>query len=300
MPKYKSNVSTLFFVLILCSVSALLLATISELLMDKKEAAQRNYRNHQLLISSRILSYDGYFTLLTENGESKRAQWKDPVLIANPNAAKASDEAIEQICKLRILPRLADREGKTYTFEELGINYVDYLRENEKGGFAKLPYKLYYVIMANVDPGQYDKTPPYGYIFPIAGYGLWDALYGLLALKPDANTILGVSWYDQKETPGLGAEISEAWWQKQFYNKEIFQKNEQGEVNYVSSPLGINLVRPGMIETLPSHKQSSAVNGVTGATATSNGVQNALKDTLSPYRPLLIKLHEQYGNPTRV
>ena len=65
---------------------------------------------------------------------------------------------------------------------------------------------------------------PYGYVIPINGYGLWDAIYGYLGLETDANTVLGMTWYDQKETPGLGGNIALPQWQEQFKNKVIFQK----------------------------------------------------------------------------
>ena len=44
---------------------------------------------------------------------------------------------------------------------------------------------------------------------PIEGVGMWGTLYGFLALDRDGNTMRGLTFYDQKETPGLGGEIGQ-------------------------------------------------------------------------------------------
>ena len=147
--------------------------------------------------------------------------------------------------------------------------------------------KLAYEITSNDDPEKIE-----GYVIPIIGYGLWDAIYGYLAVKPNGNTIIGTAWYEHKETPGLGAIISAASWTKQFPGKELFLKDADKK----TAPLGITVVRGKVSETLgDSPKASSAVDGIAGATLTGNGVTKAYKETLAPYRPFFIRLQQQTG-----
>jgi Na+-transporting NADH:ubiquinone oxidoreductase subunit C len=124
--------------------------------------------------------------------------------------------------------------------------------------------------------------------------GLWDAIYGYLAIKNDGDTVIGISWYDQKETPGLGANIAEPEWQSQFPNKKIFQESPNGETDFKTAPLGITVVKGKVSEVLgDSTKALSAVDGMAGATLTGNGVTNAYRDVLAAYRPFLLIVHEK-------
>jgi len=139
-----------------------------------------------------------------------------------------------------------------------------------------------------------DDKKPIGYVIPVNGFGLWDAIYGYLAIKPDGDTVIGISWYDQKETPGLGANISEKYWQDLFPGKLIFQETPNGQTNFKTAPIGITVVKGKVSEVLgDSPKAKSAVDGMAGATLTGNGVQESYKSVLSAYRPFLIKLHEE-------
>ena len=127
------------------------------------------------------------------------------------------------------------------------------------------------------------------------GYGLWDAIYGYLAIKPDGNTIIGIAWYDQKETPGLGANIAEPSWQKQFLGKHIFQESPDGKTDYKTAPLGIVVVKGKVQNVLgDSPKSKSAVDGMAGATLTGNGVTDAYRSVLSAYRPFLVRIASEY------
>ncbi len=63
------------------------------------------------------------------------------------------------------------------------------------------------------------------YVIPIEGNGLWDIIKGYLALGTDLNTVKGVSFYEHKETPGLGARITEDWFKDNFKGKKILDDN---------------------------------------------------------------------------
>lgn len=129
------------------------------------------------------------------------------------------------------------------------------------------------------------------YVVPIAGFGLWDKIYGFLAIQPDGKTVEGTTWYDHKETPGLGGDIATPTWQSQFYEKWIFQPDEQGAIDPEKSPLGITVVKGKVSEVLgKSEKAKNSVDGIAGATLTGNGVTQAYKNSLRPYRPFFKKL----------
>ncbi|MBB1363845.1 MULTISPECIES: Na(+)-translocating NADH-quinone reductase subunit C [unclassified Shewanella] len=99
-------------------------------------------------------------------------------------------------------------------------------------------------------------------ILPIHGYGLWSTMYALLALEADLNTVQGLVYYDQGETPGLGGEVENPKWKALWKGKKLF--DEQGN-------LAISVTKNPTV--------ASSVHGVdalSGATLTSNGVQHSL------------------------
>ena len=63
-------------------------------------------------------------------------------------------------------------------------------------------------------------------ILPVRGAGMWSMLYGYIALEADFNTIAGMSFYEQNETPGLGDQITHPHWLEQWRGKQVY--DEQG------------------------------------------------------------------------
>lgn len=114
------------------------------------------------------------------------------------------------------------------------------------------------------------------YIIPVRGKGLWGPIWGYLSLEGDMNTIYGVSFGHKGETPGLGAEIETEKFQEQFIGKKIL--DETG--NFVS----IKVQKGGAAPT-----NLHAVDAVSGATITSDGVTEMFKRTLSNYIPYFKK-----------
>ena len=235
----------------------------------------------------KFLSYKNTFQVVTNDQKVETANWENGQLVATNTPREATKEEITNFYEQRVIPLLTNQKGEILTFEKAHLNLSTYLTKNESSGYANLPYKLFYKVLGN-------DQKPYAYIFPINGYGLWDAIYAFLALKPDMNTILGISWYEQKETPGLGAEISTEWWQKQFYGKTIFPVAVDGKVDLTHGTMGINIVPTGTMGRLPSYQKKHAVDAVTGATMTMHGVQRALTSSLDPYRPLILKLRKDH------
>lgn len=102
-------------------------------------------------------------------------------------------------------------------------------------------------------------------ILPIHGYGLWSTLYGFLALEADAKTVVGLGFYEHAETPGLGGEVDNPNWRQKWVGKQVY--NDAGEVI-------IQVVKGGVNKDTPNAE--SKVDGLSGATLTSRGLENML------------------------
>jgi Na+-transporting NADH:ubiquinone oxidoreductase subunit C len=114
------------------------------------------------------------------------------------------------------------------------------------------------------------------YIFPLYGAGLWDAIWGYLALETDMNTIGGITLAHASETPGLGARITEGEVQSRYVGKKIF--DDSGLLVAVQMQKG-----EGKDYSADAHK----VDGMSGATITGNGVNNMLKAYLGHYEAFI-------------
>lgn len=278
---------------ILSVVCAVILSVLASALAEPKELAKDLDRSKQMMIAAKIFNADGYFILDEGDGKTHYAEFKEGALILSDKPVYATDRQILEIYQNRLIPYLANDQGDIKTFQEVGIDENKYLNDHRKSGYYKEPWKLFYEIM----PNEGAKNEPIGYVIPVNGYGLWDAIYGYIAIAKDANTVIGISWYDQKETPGLGANISEAPWQNLFPGKKIFLSNPDGSTDFKKAPLGITVVKGKVSEVLgDSPKARSAVDGMAGATLTGNGVTDAYKNVLSAYRPLFLKIQASKKN----
>lgn len=118
-------------------------------------------------------------------------------------------------------------------------------------------------------------------ILPVRGYGLWSTLYGFLAVESDYNTVVGLTFYEHGETPGLGGEVDNPRWIAQWEGKEIY--DEEGNVAIEVLKGTVDPGTPGI-----DHK----VDGLAGATLTSRGVTDLLRFWLGDrgYKPFLENL----------
>lgn len=108
------------------------------------------------------------------------------------------------------------------------------------------------------------------YVLPLSGNGLWDKIWGFAALKSDFNTISGVVFDHKGETPGLGAEMTNPNWQKQFVGKTM---SENGEFK------GVKIYKSNAAEKDPNH----GIDAITGSTLTSNGVEAMVNNSIKFY-----------------
>lgn len=123
-----------------------------------------------------------------------------------------------------------------------------------------------------------DPTKTEYVVLPVFGYGLWNNIWGFVALKSDLNTIQGVKFQHAGETPGLGARIeSDQEVQDRYKEKTIY---ENGKLVSVTMMKG---------EGLDYSDDPHQVDGMSGATLTAKGVNNMLKDYFTSYENYLKK-----------
>lgn len=299
-----SDLRTIIFMVILSFVCAFILSLLASALAEPKEVAKELDRSKQMMIAAKILNHQGNLLIQSPSGEFVPGKYlKDGIVAPGSFQDFATNAQLLDVYKTRLVPMLVDSKGDLTTFEAQNIDEDTYLTKYKKSGYYRQPYKLIYEILPNPSPeGEREgvKPSPVGYVIPVNGFGLWDAIYGYLAIGLDGNTIIGSTWYDQKETPGLGANIAEQYWQDLFPGKVIFQESADGKTDYKTAPLGITVVRGKVVEVLgESPKSKSAVDGMAGATLTGNGVTDAYRFVLNAYRPFLIKLHEANQKPAK-
>lgn len=115
-------------------------------------------------------------------------------------------------------------------------------------------------------------------VLPVRGVGYQSMLYAYLAIQADGNTIAGLTFYEQGETSGIGARILEPEWQNLWRDKQLADEN--GDIK-------ISVVRGEAVGVFE-------VDGISGATRTSNGVSNMLHFWLGDYGfgPFLARLRD--------
>ncbi|WP_294083714.1 NADH:ubiquinone reductase (Na(+)-transporting) subunit C [Proteiniphilum sp. UBA5384] len=114
------------------------------------------------------------------------------------------------------------------------------------------------------------------YIIPMSGTGLWGAIWGYLAIEADGSAIYGSEFGHAGETPGLGAEIVTPHFRNQFQGKNLFRENEFTSVA---------VVKPGQTNTRRDY-----VDGISGGTITSKGVDDMLLNSVGRYKNFLMNL----------
>ena len=122
-------------------------------------------------------------------------------------------------------------------------------------------------------------------ILPIEGYGLWGTLYGYIALAPDARTIVGITFYSHKDTPGLGGEVDNPRWKARWPGRLAF--DDRGKP--------VIAVKKGLAGSV--EKDPYNVDGLSGATITSRGVTSLVRFWLGDngFGPYLASYRAQAG-----
>jgi Na+-transporting NADH:ubiquinone oxidoreductase subunit C len=121
-------------------------------------------------------------------------------------------------------------------------------------------------------------------ILPIHGKGLWSTMYAFLALAPDGNTVKGYTFYEHGETPGLGGEVDNPRWRRQWEGKQLYREDGTLAVAVVKGT-----VNPGGPDAI--HQ----VDGLSGATLTTVGIHQLMQYWLGEhgFKPYLSRMQNQ-------
>jgi len=190
--------------------------------------------------------------------------------LGGKDAQKMGDDEVNAFFDTNVKQIALDMSGTKLTEEEVSnagykggkAEHIDMAKEKKK------PEEERIIPLYIFDAGKEEF-----YIVTVIGNGLWDNIWGNIALKSDLNTIAGASFDHAGETPGLGAEIKDnPSFPKRFKEKEIY--NDDGE--YVSVALKKTGAKPS---------NPHAVDGISGATVTANGVEEMLWRGIQYYEP---------------
>lgn len=251
---------TVLVAVLLCLACSVMVSTAAVALKSQQIANQMND------IRKNILAVTGQYTpgadidKLFENIEVR--------LVALETGEFASDD---------IDPATYDQR-KASRSNDMGRNLSN--REDIAGIGRQAKYAPVYILRADDDSIEQ-------VVMPVHGYGLWSTMYGFLSLESDLNTISGLRFYDHAETPGLGGEIDNPRWRDQWEGKKVY--NEAGDVE-------IRVMR-GFVDRNAEDIEYK-VDGLSGATLTSNGVSNMMEFWMGEqgFKPFVDNMRAELGN----
>ncbi|MDN5665661.1 Na(+)-translocating NADH-quinone reductase subunit C [Psychrobacter pocilloporae] len=265
MSKPKSNnAKTISVALMLCLVCSVLVSAAAVGLKPAQVENARLDRNKNILVAADM--YDAE----SDTADDVAERFKDfDVKIIDLNKGNYLDD--DELKTAGIPDRNAYDASQATKNQALSED----LGDNDPAGIGRKP-KYAKVYVKEDDAGK-----PELIVLPIQGYGLWGTIYGFLTLESDMNTIKGISFYEHKETPGLGARIEEPEWRAKWNG--IHSYDDSGEV-----ATGV---------TKAGNSKENWVDGISGATLTSRGVSNMIQFWLGEqgYKPYLDMLREQSG-----
>ncbi len=209
-----------------------------------------------------------YNSLKDIHADNKKKAKKADILSSIPELGKV--ENANEVFKDRITVLAVKADGTILDKLE-SINTAD-----------RLP--VVYKEMADIDLALEDKValekriyPVYQYkgntgqnfyVVAVRGNGLWDKIWGYIALENDLNTIAGIYFGHKGETPGLGAEIKDSkTFKDKFIKKQIYKEGK-----YVSV-----LVKKKIKD------KSHEIATISGATVTSDGVSEMMDRGIKNY-----------------
>ncbi len=148
-----------------------------------------------------------------------------------------------------------------------------------EGNFKRPKEERLYPVFKFINADDPEKVE--AYILPVFGSGLWDRIWGFIALDEDFVAIKGVSFAHRAETPGLGARISSEQIQDRYIGKKVY--DDDGNLVSVEMVKG---EKGGNAYADDPHK----VDGLSGATITARGVNDMLENYLNYYESYIEKV----------
>lgn len=265
MSKPKSNNSkTITVALTLCLVCSVLVSAAAVGLKPSQVENARLDRNKNILLAA------GMFDPAKDTNDDVATRFKDfEVEIVDLSDGKYLDDgALKDV-------GIDDRNAYDASQASKNAALSEDLGSDDPASIGRKP-KYAKVYVKNDAAGQPEMV-----VLPIQGYGLWGTIYGFLTLESDMNTIKGISFYEHKETPGLGARIEEPKWRATWSG--IHSYDENGKV-----ATGV---------TKAGNPKDNWIDGISGATLTSRGVSNMIQFWLGDqgYKPYLDHVRQESG-----
>lgn len=259
MSAKNSNVTTLATALVLCLVCSIMVSAAAISMKPKQLANIELDRNKNILMAANLF---------------------DPAKHSADDAQKMFESVEIKLIDTKTGKFATDEELKSAGISDVGAYEVERAKKDPKTN-----------IVLDEDPAQIGALPKYlkvyiindesgqlkNVVLPINGNGLWGQIYGFLTLKSDLNTIEGISFYQHKETPGLGALIETPKWRATWVDKQAYDGDK---------------IATGVVKSGTSKPNPNYVDGITGATITSIGVHRMIQFWLSEkaYKPFLDNL----------
>lgn len=265
MSKPKSNnAKTISVALTLCLVCSVLVSAVAVGLKPAQVENARLDRNKNILVAADMYNAE------SDTPEDVAERFKDfDVEIIDLNKGTYLDD------NALVDAGIPDRNDYDASQATKNAALSEDLGENDPAGIGRKP-KYAKVYLKRDEAGKPELV-----VLPIQGYGLWGTIYGFLTLESDMNTIKGISFYEHKETPGLGARIEEPEWRAKWTGIQSY--DEDGNV-----ATGV---------TKAGTPKENWVDGISGATLTGRGVSNMIQFWLGDqgYKPYLDALRKESG-----
>lgn len=209
------------------------------------------------------------------------------LVIAGLAQADASASEVQRIFKERIKPRVVDLDTGRYVDDQNAATFDPLKAAKDPAQSKALPgsediasikRRENQSVVYLVENDQGLET----LILPVRGYGLWSTLHGFAALKKDLKTVAGFGFYQHAETPGLGGEVDNPRWKALWPGKQMLDDNGKPVLRIIKGSVDPN-----------SANAKYQIDGIAGATLTSNGVNNLLQFWLGPkgFGPYLAHLN---------
>jgi Na+-transporting NADH:ubiquinone oxidoreductase subunit C len=178
-----------------------------------------------------------------------------------------SDEEVTRLYTETAVADVVKSSGDLVETEEASVNvFKEYKKPKD---VRNLPVYTIYETK--------EKKNVVSYVFPVYGKGLWDFIWGYVAVKSDLETVSGVVFDHKGETPGLGARITDAEVQSRFKGKKIVDASGEMSVPYFEKGEGNDY-----------SNNPQQVDGLSGATITAKGVSSMLESYLLLYKPFIL------------
>jgi Na+-transporting NADH:ubiquinone oxidoreductase subunit C len=250
---------TIIFAAIVCVVCAALVSVTAVSLQPRQAANARLYMEKNVLVAAGLV----------QHGQSVSPREVEEFFQGQVRARLVLLETGELVTKERLDARRFDQRAAR------NDPATSRAAPENRAGVRRLPqYGLVYVVMKD------DKVDQI--VIPVEGLGMWGTIYGFMSLAPDGNTVRGLTYYEHKETPGLGGEISNPAWLARWQGRKGFDELDKPAITIIKG-------KAGSPQADPLH-----VDGLSGATVTSNAVTRLTQFWLGSdgYGPFLRKVRE--------